>query len=87
MLGICRRASNGSVNLLLLRSKWLPLVRWANLGPEVLRILERRGVLLPGKEAGRHVVQRQVQGLGGRTNFLEFDGKELALLAARGTYR
>jgi hypothetical protein len=83
MLGIRRLSSGGGVNLFVLREKWKLLVRPRHLGPRVLRILERRGVLLPGKEPGRHVVQRQVQGLGSRRSFLEFDGKELARFAAR----
>src|SRR5947207_10936164 len=59
MLGIQRLASAGAPNLLVLRDKWPLLVRSRHLGPKVLRIFERRGLLRPGKEPGRHVVQRQ----------------------------
>ena len=83
ILGIQRLSSGGVLNLLVLRSKWPLLVKPRHRGPKVLRILEQRGVLRPGKEPGRHVVQRKVQGLGSRRSFLEFDGKELARFAAR----
>src|SRR5262245_9009404 len=50
ILGIQRLSSGGGVNLLVFRSKWPQLLKRRHLGAKVLRILERRGVLRPGKE-------------------------------------
>jgi len=65
--------------LALLRSKFEGIIRPAWHAPEVLRILARGGILLPGKEPGRYVRQLQVAGLDehARHDFILFDRGEL----------
>ena len=76
-LGIRRQLSDGTEAIALLSPKWAELVRPQRLGPQVRRELAKRGVLLQGKESGRHVSQLLVQGLG-RRDFLLFDRNKLA---------
>ena len=78
LLGIRRRV-DGKPVLALLRSKYEAIIRPPWHAPEVLRILTRRRVLLPGKEPGRYVRQLQVAGLNdqARSDFILFDRWEL----------
>jgi hypothetical protein len=78
LLGI-RRSVDGEPVLALLRSKFEGIIRPAWHAPEVLRILDRGGILLPGKEPGRYVRQLQVAGLDehARHDFILFDRGEL----------
>ena len=73
-LGIRRRVGGKPV-LALLCSKFEAIVRPPWHAPEVLRILTRRRVLLPGKEPGRYIRQLQVAGLNehARHDFILFD--------------
>ena len=56
-----RRKQKGGVVLALHRARLKDLVRPAHLTDEVVKALDRRGLLLPGKD-GRYVRQIQVNG-------------------------
>jgi hypothetical protein len=62
-----RLRMDGKPVLGVFRSKVSEIVRPAWHEREVLRILNRRGIVLPGKGPGRYVRKIRVSGLGGRT--------------------
>lgn len=78
-----RRTAGGQMDLALFRGTFSDLVTGAE--DKVLHALERKGVLLPGKEPRLFVRQLRILGLKAeRTHVLLFDAAKLKALAAPG---